>query len=509
MADLLIQMAQQARADDTLLAGLIEQQCERLGLTWEELGNQLQLDQEQLAKLALCRKPRNEALAQDLEQIASYVGMEKAALAQFAKQAGYPVRLVQHEVTKRVKRPFPLAGVFKSMSKRHAVAFSLVALVILIMATFAFAQPSGPEATLVVSSGQAIVSQNRTALLVISRENEVSLASGNALAVRAGDVIRIPAEAAAQLRLQDGSTVDLSADTTLEVAELITNDDTYRVQLNLLAGRTVNRVIRLLGVNDRFDVRTPSSTASVRGTVFTVTVLDADSTYIGVEEGVVQVRMGEETVDVLPGFEVTAVVGQPLTTIPLGQPAPADPPPPTETPMQATEEPERVTLCHIVPGNPDTYRTLEVSPEDVQEHLDHGDYLGPCEELPPPTETTEPPTAAPQKVVICHIPFGNVANQHTIEVAVSSLQDHLDHGDYLGPCIPPTNTPPPPPTDTPVPPPPPPPTDTPPPPEPELITICHKPPGNADDPDKWQTIIISIDDWPAHQAHGDTMGACP
>lgn len=37
------------------------------------------------------------------------------------------------------------------------------------------------------------------------------------------------------------------------------------------------------------------------------------------------------------------------------------------------------------------------------------------------------------------------------------------------------------------------------------ITICHVPPGN---PNNRHTISISASAWPAHQAHGDTMGAC-
>ena len=37
------------------------------------------------------------------------------------------------------------------------------------------------------------------------------------------------------------------------------------------------------------------------------------------------------------------------------------------------------------------------------------------------------------------------------------------------------------------------------------ITICHIPPGN---PAKRHTITIDASAWPAHQAHGDTMGAC-
>jgi hypothetical protein len=38
------------------------------------------------------------------------------------------------------------------------------------------------------------------------------------------------------------------------------------------------------------------------------------------------------------------------------------------------------------------------------------------------------------------------------------------------------------------------------------VTICHVPPGN---PENAKTITIDGSAWPAHQAHGDTMGACP
>lgn len=37
------------------------------------------------------------------------------------------------------------------------------------------------------------------------------------------------------------------------------------------------------------------------------------------------------------------------------------------------------------------------------------------------------------------------------------------------------------------------------------ITICHIPPGNPSNP---QTITISVNAWPAHQAHGDYVGTC-
>jgi hypothetical protein len=41
---------------------------------------------------------------------------------------------------------------------------------------------------------------------------------------------------------------------------------------------------------------------------------------------------------------------------------------------------------------------------------------------------------SPGKVDICHIPPGNPANAHTINVSVNAIPAHLGHGDTLGAC---------------------------------------------------------------------------
>ena len=43
-------------------------------------------------------------------------------------------------------------------------------------------------------------------------------------------------------------------------------------------------------------------------------------------------------------------------------------------------------------------------------------------------------TAANVKVAICHIPPGNPANRHTIEVGQAAVNAHLAHGDHIGAC---------------------------------------------------------------------------
>ena len=39
---------------------------------------------------------------------------------------------------------------------------------------------------------------------------------------------------------------------------------------------------------------------------------------------------------------------------------------------------DKVTVCHIPPGNPDNRHDICISPNAVQAHLNHGDQLGSC-----------------------------------------------------------------------------------------------------------------------------------
>ena len=43
-----------------------------------------------------------------------------------------------------------------------------------------------------------------------------------------------------------------------------------------------------------------------------------------------------------------------------------------------TQAGNKVEICHIPPGNPGNFQTLNVSQKAVQAHLDHGDILGSC-----------------------------------------------------------------------------------------------------------------------------------
>ncbi len=330
MDTLLLKMAQHASHDNTLMASLIQVHAQQHNLTWAQVAAELTLDEEQLTRLALCRRPNGHNTEAEVQQIAAYVDMSSAELTTFIRRTAPQMATA----VPRPPKPHRRRSTFswptfhwetKHMFKRRTIAFALAAIAFMVFAAFAFAQPTGSEATLVVSAGQATVTQGQNLFLIVPRQTETTVATGSILTVNQGDRITVPAGSSAHLSLYDGSVVEIAGGSTLELSELITNDRTYRVQLSLAAGRTLNRVVKLLGADDAFEVRTPSSTASVRGTIFTVAVISNTESYIAVDEGIVRVTMGGEFIDVHPGEAVTAVVGQPLTIMGAAGETPANP----------------------------------------------------------------------------------------------------------------------------------------------------------------------------------------
>lgn len=378
---------------------------------------------------------------------------------------------------------------------RRVVIISVVGLFILAAVIAVWAKDDTAVATLLVSEGQATITQSHTRLGILTTTADVTFHAGDVVTIGQGDVI-VQESGAGQLRLQDGSAIDLTAGTTLVMAELVITASDFRVQIQLLAGQTANRVEKLLGTSDYFRVQTPSSTAAVRGTLFSVEVVSETATLVKVDEGVVRVTLGVDMVDVGAGEMVTAVVGQPLHVQPQLPPpaptgsmptepaistppdtataaAPVSPSPTTQTatvtssaatstlsatatnnnavtptlPGDTIAPPPTATLPATVPATvtavPPT--TTPLAATDTPVVLPTATLAPPTATFPPtatatlpppPTETptSEPLPPTPELVTLCHVPAGNPNNAQTIQVPPEDVAGHLAHGDYLGPC---------------------------------------------------------------------------
>ncbi|MBD3293432.1 MAG: hypothetical protein GF393_10945 [Armatimonadia bacterium] len=125
--------------------------------------------------------------------------------------------------------------------------------------------------------------------------------------VLAGYVVRTGTDGAVTLNWVDGSRIRLAPDTSIKVRKCSLNTSTKQTTslFDLDAGRIWVRVLSALGGKTKFEVRTPTATAGVRGTVFSVAVDDGGQTSVAVYEGEVAVDAEGGTATVASGQQAT------------------------------------------------------------------------------------------------------------------------------------------------------------------------------------------------------------
>ena len=173
-------------------------------------------------------------------------------------------------------------------------------------------------------------------------------------------------------------------------------------------------------------------------------------------------------------------------------------------------QPKQITICHIPPGNNGNPQTITIAESAWPAHQAHGDVQGACPVIQAPVVTITSPTTASVTVENCKASITatveNITDKQNITVTQNEnpiafefadkkvIVTNVDFSGTKSFVIKATNSagtatqsvsfvc------------------------QPKQITICHIPPGNNNNP---QTITIAESAWPAHQAHGDTQGACP
>ena len=141
--------------------------------------------------------------------------------------------------------------------------------------------------------------------------------------VQQGDVVRTGTDSHAVLTFYDGSTIEVEPDSELIVETLeATSAGDILMTMRQTFGRSWHVVSRALTANSKYEVRTPTATATVRGTAFLVRVDESGRTNIQTTDGLVHAIAGGFEVEVPPGFETNVDVGG----TPPDAPTPAPPP---------------------------------------------------------------------------------------------------------------------------------------------------------------------------------------
>jgi len=155
-------------------------------------------------------------------------------------------------------------------------------------------------ALLLVGGLWMVKPQNARAAVAMEVAGVVEMASGpdasnwvlvkDGYKIRHGQRIRTGDEAGVTLVFFEGSRLTLGANADITLAKVNGRSDrSLQVVIEQTAGRTTHSVVPLQGKNSLYEVHTPSGSASVHGTIFSVAVDEAGKSHFAVDKGKVLV----------------------------------------------------------------------------------------------------------------------------------------------------------------------------------------------------------------------------
>ncbi|MGH2492162.1 MAG: FecR family protein [Candidatus Limnocylindria bacterium] len=187
--------------------------------------------------------------------------------------------------------------------------------------------------------------------------NFARVADGHVLIV--GDRVRTADQSHAVVTFFDGSTVEVEPATTITLVEATAAPSgAITIQLEQALGRTWSSVQELTHANSKFEIKTPSTTATVRGTGFVTDVQASGATTVTTTDGIVEVSAQGLTI-VVPAGSLTSVQ-------PGSQPSPPLPGPPAQNTLRfGLHSPAYLLVvdpfgrtCGIVPAGPTVIRQI-------------------------------------------------------------------------------------------------------------------------------------------------------
>ncbi|KYK31338.1 MAG: hypothetical protein AYK22_07990 [Thermoplasmatales archaeon SG8-52-3] len=168
-----------------------------------------------------------------------------------------------------------------SLKKRFRLIIPVIIIICLIVIVGFLLTPEvvadKAKAQLIINSGEVQIKSN----------GESWKSAKNGMYLYSYDSVKTSDNSSASIILFETSIVRLDSNTQVTIEELIRDEETS-VTIQQDSGRTWNTVYKISGI-DNYEMQTPTTVASVRGTAFVVIVLENGSSYYGVSHGVLNV----------------------------------------------------------------------------------------------------------------------------------------------------------------------------------------------------------------------------
>jgi hypothetical protein len=197
--------------------------------------------------------------------------------------------------------------------RRLLIAAVIAALVVVPTALVVTQQRAAAAATILsILDGTASVARG-TAAFAAAADGDI---------VNTGDRVQTAQNSHAMVTFFDGSTLEIEPVTTVQIEEAASVDGALAIRISQTIGRTWASVQKLTRADSKFEIRTPTLVAAVRGTAFITEVLADGTSTVRTTDGIVQVTAQGQTVTVSTGQTTTAGPNAPPAA-----PAPLSAPP--------------------------------------------------------------------------------------------------------------------------------------------------------------------------------------
>jgi len=169
-----------------------------------------------------------------------------------------------------------------SFSKnRYRLLIPIIIIICIVLFVWIY---STPEVVAEKAKAQLIINSGT---VQVKSEGESWTSAENGMYLYSSDSVKTGDNSTASIVLFESSIVRLDSNTEVKIIKLIQEEETS-VTIQQDSGRTWNTVNKISGI-DNYEVQTPTTVASVRGTAFVIIVQENGSSYYGVSHGILNV----------------------------------------------------------------------------------------------------------------------------------------------------------------------------------------------------------------------------
>ncbi|PNX49564.1 MAG: hypothetical protein BV457_01225 [Thermoplasmata archaeon M9B1D] len=153
---------------------------------------------------------------------------------------------------------------------------SIIVIIGVVLYIFFLLNDNVAKAQLVIESG----------IVQVKHGDESWIPAENGMLLYQSDYVKTGENTSASIILFESSIIRLDSNTELFIKEILQEAGRTTINLEQNAGRTWNTVLKVSGIDD-YDIQTPTTVASVRGTSFDVNQKVGNTTNVGVGSGTV------------------------------------------------------------------------------------------------------------------------------------------------------------------------------------------------------------------------------